>query len=277
MNKMRRGSLSNSSIFLVVCAAIFAIASFIFDQLVIQYEDKVRTQNSNYQSMIFDAINASELDLNLKNLGLLSHAKASGAEFQNQFLYKVSTLRFDDKYMKRTYSEAIKINNNYLKEQFETYKSIISIHYNRVMAENIMFQRLIESYSLEDFDEFKKHQLKINAIFNKVDHNKNQKFSDKTFLKTFLNEKKNYKTIWENINALVITYDKVREQLTKMELIAEKLYDEKIKEAEQISKKISKLKSTKNFFILFSVLFQILSLTALLILFRSIVDERLKD
>ena len=274
---MRRGSLSNSSIFLVVCAAIFAIASFIFDQLVIQYEDKVRTQNSNYQSMIFDAINASELDLNLKNLGLLSHAKASGAEFQNQFLYKVSTLRFDDKYMKRTYSEAIKINNNYLKEQFETYKSIISIHYNRVMAENIMFQRLIESYSLEDFDEFKKHQLKINAIFNKVDHNKNQKFSDKTFLKTFLNEKKNYKTIWENINALVITYDKVQEQLNKMELIAEKLYDEKIKEAEQISKKISKLKSTKNFFILFSVLFQILSLTALLILFRSIVDERLKD
>jgi hypothetical protein len=274
---MRRGSLSNFSIFLVVCAAFFAVVSFIFDQLVIQYEDEIRGKNSTYQSTIFESMYASELDLNLKNLQLISHSKSAKFQFKNRFLFNVSKLRFDDKYMNDLYSEAINIDKNYLNRQFETYKTILHTLYLKVMAENIMFQRLIESYSLKDYDYFKENQSKIDEIFNKVDHVKNQKFSDHTFLKKFLNEKKNYKIIWSNITDLIRVFNKVNNHLYEMELIVEKLYVEKIKEAEKLSQKISNLKSIKNFFILFSVLFQILSLTALLILFRNIVEKRLKD
>ena len=46
---MRRGKLNNISIKLVVLIAFFTLTSFVFDQLVIQTENKIRDVDFEYE------------------------------------------------------------------------------------------------------------------------------------------------------------------------------------------------------------------------------------
>ena len=59
---MRRGNLNKTSYILIVISAIFTIISYVADQLVVRYENKLRLNKFNYQN----------LDTEIKSLSLIS-------------------------------------------------------------------------------------------------------------------------------------------------------------------------------------------------------------
>ena len=64
---MRRGNLNKISYILIVVSAIFTIISYVADQLVIRYENKLRLNKFNYQN----------LDTEIKSLSMISKSLTS--------------------------------------------------------------------------------------------------------------------------------------------------------------------------------------------------------
>ena len=48
---MRRGKLNKRSILIIVIVALFTISSYVFDQLVIRNEDKIRNLNIKHENL----------------------------------------------------------------------------------------------------------------------------------------------------------------------------------------------------------------------------------
>ena len=287
---MRRNLNSGKFVYLILLVAFFTLASYLFDQLVIRKEDDLRNLKIKLSNTNITIDNISNVITELTSVQEFTSTsyvrlkRTSNYWFKNLLLINHDLIPVD---IKRdivsnfeSESDAIWM----IKTRFlELYKDIIWTHNSsRKNLENIyqwqqsLFPKYFESvdgitYSkFPDidfkiiFDEIKpllvnKNFLRYAEIVNKAD-----KFDEAYDNFTIQDWADFHKYTYNLINNLEYYYNIIDDDVKYLEELFKK--DENIRNS--LIEKITITNSRKNYFILSSIISQILSLLALLILFR---------
>jgi|TARA_Y100000294_G_C8554547_1_gene336650 hypothetical protein len=264
---MRRGQLSEKSVIFVIIAGFFALLSISLDQNVIQKEDTIRNIEISIQNK-HEEVN--ELDANyLSVIGIEDRANAltSYHSFYSTLYYKIY-LNLDDSDFKKHFNE-------YAKEYISAF-----INYDLVFViEDLSkLKEQIESMSFYYYEyQDKEIQNKVKSLFvyenplNKTILEKINNAKDLQYLNLPSEETYEiYRSLFHLNKQFAISIKKIidiRNYFFDKTEIAEK-------ELDLLLKKGKKNKIEKNFFILTSILAQILSLMMLLFLFRNIIKVK---
>ena len=294
---MRRGKISNKSVYCIIIASIFTLLSFFFDQQVIQTEDKVRDlkldmslKEKKYEdfSSAFRSI-LSFADIIKSNYAYYLHINSlpyralvrleTDPDFIKHFHIKKNiVMKFGPSGMKEYTTFRMK---NYI---MDNYTNIITGILD-IRASLIDTPMANLNYSNEDPTE-RKLEKKLSDLFLLGDN-----FVD--FGENFFKKGNNFKgSRTEFINHLEMDYytllyketTKLNEQLSIFgedlnsvgSLFQEKMdnFDSAI---EILIKDLKGKEIKKNYFILTSILCQILGLIAILLLFKNILIENSKE
>ena len=271
---MRRGKLSNKSIFYVILAGIFTLLSYFLDQQVIQKEDAIRDmalEIENQYQKIDDESGKFEAAMDLQTRVFFSSHQTSSFSTIN---YKTHLL-IDS--------------NNAVIQNF----NIDDI--KRIVRANLFLQYILtrssiqELWSAADKMNFTKSDYdneKIRTVINDLftfNDNFFEKYKIEYFNQSYINSVADnsilvpdtdgfMRLLYEETNKLnkkLFSYYEILEDLSdiylKQEELLEANYDSLILEQ-------GKIKIQKNYFILLSILFQILSLLSFLLLFRNFIN-----
>ena len=290
---MRRGKISNKSVYCIIIASILTLLSFFFDQQVIQTEDKVRDakldmslKEKKYEdfSSAFRSI-LSFADIIKSNYAYYVHI--------NSLPYKALVrLETDPDFIKHFYTKkniVMKLGPSGMKE-YTTWqmKNYIMDNYTNIITDILDIRAsLIDTpmanlnYSNEDPTE-RKLEKKLSDLFLLDDNFVN--FGENFFKK--MNDFKGSRI--QLINHLEMEYytllyketTKLNEQLSifgeDLNLVSG-LFNEKMdnfdSDIEILIKDLKGKEIKKNYFILTSILCQILGLIAILLLFKNILIE----
>lgn len=287
---MRRNLNSGKFVYLILLVAFFTLASYFFDQLVIRKEDNLRNLKIKLTNTNITIDNISNVISELTSVQEFTSTsyvrlkKTSNYWFKNLLLINHDSIPVD---IKRNIVSNFESESDaiwMIKTRFlELYKDIIWTHNSsRKNLENIyqwqqsLFPKYFESvdgitYSkFPDidfsviFDEIKpllvnKNFLRYAEIVNKAD-----KFDEAYDNFTIQDWADFHKYTYNLINNLEFYYNIIADDIKYLEELFEK--DENIRNS--LIEKITTTNSRKNYFILSSIISQILSLLALLILFR---------
>ena len=287
---MRRNLNSGKFVYLILLVAFFTLASYFFDQLVIRKEDNLRNLKIKLTNTNITIDNISNVISELTSVQEFTSTsyvrlkKTSNYWFKNLLLINHDSIPVD---IKRNIVSNFESESDaiwMIKTRFlELYKDIIWTHNSsRKNLENIyqwqqsLFPKYFESvdgitYSkFPDidfsviFDEIKpllvnKNFLRYAEIVNKAD-----KFDEAYDNFTIQDWADFHKYTYNLINNLEYYYNIIVDDVKYLEELFEK--DENIRNS--LIEKITTTNSRKNYFILSSIISQILSLLALLILFR---------
>ena len=272
---MRRGKLNQKAILYIIFAAVFTLLSYFLDQQVIQKEDTTRKQEAETERLFreISSESANSNGLTFVNDGVLH--KSNYFNYFSTIYYKI-LLQVE--------------NNEKVKNSFNP-KSIYDFKwqmYSHFIALRETLQSLYYQFSLMPVFytgyENKEIKNKINNLY---------KFEDKFFEKNkerlfnvFSKDRGNIydkldnftKEDWKNIyketillnKTLFSYYNSAEEILDYIEKKREKL-ELDLEKSIEIHKR---QKVLKNYFILFSILFQILGLLAFLFLFKNFVKDK---
>jgi len=287
---MRRNLNSGKFVYLILLVAFFTLASYFFDQLVIRKEDNLRNLKIKLTNTNITIDNISNVIIELTSVQEFTSTsyvrlkKTSNYWFKNLLLINHDSIPADIKQdiMSNFESESTAI--WMIKTRFlELYQDCIWTHNSsKRNLENIyqwqqsLFPKYFESvdgitYSkFPDidfsviFDEIKpllvnKNFLRYAEIVNKAD-----KFDEAYDNFTIQDWADFHKYTYNLINNLEYYYNIIVDDVKYLEELFEK--DENIRNS--LIEKITTTNSRKNYFILSSIISQILSLLALLILFR---------
>ena len=294
---MRRGKISNKSVYCIIIASIFTLLSFFFDQQVIQTEDKVRDlkldmslKEKKYEdfSSAFRSI-LSFADIIKSNYAYYLHINSlpyralvrleTDPDFIKHFHIKKNiVMKFGPSRMKEYTTFRMK---NYI---MDNYTNIITGILD-IRASLIDTPMANLNYSNEDPTE-RKLEKKLSDLFLLGDN-----FVD--FGENFFNKMNDFKgSRIEFINHLEMDYytllyketTKLNEQLSifgeDLNLVSG-LFNEKMdnfdSDIEILIKDLKGKEIKKNYFILTSILCQILGLIAILLLFKNILIENSKE
>ena len=287
---MRRNLNSGKFVYLILLVAFFTLASYLFDQLVIRKEDDLRNLKIKLSNTNITIDNISNVIIELTSVQEFSSTsyvrlkRTSNYWFKNLLLINHDLIPVD---IKRdivsnfeSESDAIWM----IKTRFlELYKDIIWTHNSsRKNLENIyqwqqsLFPKYFESVDDITYSKFPDIDFKI--IFDEIKYllvNKNfQRYAEILYEEDKFDEAYDNFTIqdWADfhkytynlINNLEYYYNIITDDIKYLDKLLEK--DENIRNS--LIEKISTTNSRKNYFILSSIISQILSLLALLILFR---------
>ena len=287
---MRRNLNSGKFVYLILLVAFFTLASYFFDQLVIRKEDNLRNLKIKLTNTNITIDNISNVIIELTSVqeftstSYIRLKKTSNYWFKNLLLINHDSIPVD---IKRNIVSNFESESDaiwMIKTRFlELYKDIIWTHNSsRKNLENIyqwqqsLFPKYFESvdgitYSkFPDidfsviFDEIKpllvnKNFLRYAEIVNKAD-----KFDEAYDNFTIQDWADFHKYTYNLINNLEYYYNIIVDDVKYLEELFKK--DENIRNS--LIEKITTTNSRKNYFILSSIISQILSLLALLILFR---------
>ena len=287
---MRRNLNSGKFVYLILLVAFFTLASYFFDQLVIRKEDNLRNLKIKLTNTNITIDNISNVIIELTSVQEFTSTsyvrlkKTSNYWFKNLLLINHDSIPVD---IKRNIVSNFESESDaiwMIKTRFlELYKDIIWTHNSsRKNLENIyqwqqsLFPKYFESvdgitYSkFPDidfsviFDEIKpllvnKNFLRYAEIVNKAD-----KFDEAYDNFTIQDWADVHKYSYNLINNLEFYYNIIADDIKYLEELFEK--EENLRNS--LIEKITTTNSRKNYFILSSIISQILSLLALLILFR---------
>ena len=294
---MRRGKISNKSVYCIIIASIFTLLSFFFDQQVIQTEDKVRDLKldmSLKEKKYEDFSSAFRSILSFTNITKSNYAYYLHI---NSLPYRALVrLETDPDFIKHFYTKkniVMKLGPSGMKE-YTTFrmKNYIMDNYTNIITDILDIRAsLIDTpmanlnYSNEDPTE-RKLEKKLSDLFLLDDN-----FVD--FGENFFNKMNDFKgSKIQLINHLKMEYytllyketTKLNEQLS---IFGEDLYlvgglfQEKMDNfdsaIEILIKDLKGKEIKKNYFILTSILCQILGLIAILLLFKNILIENTKE
>ena len=277
---MRRGLLSNISLILVMIAGVFSLLSIFLDQQVIQKEDLSRNLEIEIQTKV-EKIN--ELNVNSMSILMLEDRVQSMTNyytFYSTIFYKIFLHLETDVNFRKNFNEYAK---SYM-TQF-IYTDIKDIIYDLSAVRNELITMSFYYYEFTD----KKLEKRIKKLLN----NKNNKSLIKDSF-DFIKSKESLLAKIENNNNFkddLLSSDEVYEiykslfQLNKQFAVAIKTLNDTSKYFDKTQELLEdeltlviinakKIKVWKNYFILLSILSQILSLMTLLFLFRNIIKER---
>ena len=272
---MRRGKLSNKSIFFIILAGFFTLGSYFLDQQVIQKEDKIRDQSLIIEKLYQEI---SQENANWVSTTMLSDRVL----FKSHQISSFSTIN---------YKIHLLISNQHkLKDSFDadglerTARASLYLQYIDLRDSMIGLRNSVDSlsFSQSDYDN-EEIRNKIINLFTWDDAfflENEKKYFNQEIIKsvsnnslTLDNEDNFMRLLYEEtnkLNEILFSNIEILEELADFyydqeELIQAK-YDTNI--LDQSTKKIQ-----KNYFILLSILFQILSLLSFLLLFRNFINN----
>jgi len=291
---MRRGKISNKSVYCIIIASIFTLLSFFFDQQVIQTEDKVRDlkldmslKEKKYEdfSSAFRSI-LSFADIIKSNYAYYLHINSlpyralvrleTDPDFIKHFHTKKSiVMKLGPSGMKKytIYQMRHFIINNYTniaKGMLDIRASLIdtpmaNLNYsNEDPIERILKKKLNDLFLLDDnFVDFGEN------FFNKMNDFKGSRIE-------FINhlEMDYYTLLYKETIKLNKQLSIFREDLNSVgNLFQEKMFNFD-SDIEILFKDLKGKEIKKNYFILTSILCQILGLIAILLLFKNILIQK---
>ena len=274
---MRRGKLNNISIKLVVLIAFFTLTSFVFDQLVIQTENKIRDVDFEYERNLNEYLRTKSVLFNVNDLVYRTRVKGENFIDRAEILEKaIYNIKFNKVYFENNFNDVFDSDLN---------QNLQTIFINRYKS---MYLEIFE----ESSDLFKLARgLPIRAMKEKIFLDENQKVVDSMWgLEKVLNsniefydtykfyEKKeivtfdDYLDLRSNLREFLNYYSNSSVHLIQINDIYGKYYNFFAAKSYEYLDKLNKNQNLKNFYILLSVLAQILSLFFLLVLFKTLLN-----
>ncbi len=293
---MRRGTLNKTSIILIFFVALSTILSFGFDQMVIRTEDKIRNLNIEYQNINNNLSKHETISETLDSISMGGGLNFTPIILRRNLLIKSYILNEIDRYdffnRKSNKINAQDLGRMMMKEILEVTDMTIEIRsqYEQLYIINEkIFEKVgkDEYHSLSDLFEadmnpFKKDKDKF---FNKnvLVYTKllgfNYHWIDKSYSDLQEYREKAIKEFrlrdWYDVYKYkMLLFKKIENDMKIMDELSELFILKSDELYKKSNEKLSELKSShikKNFYILTSIFFQIVSLLFLLLLFRSFI------
>lgn len=275
---MRRGKLNKSSYLLIIIAAIFTIFSYVFDQMVINFENKNRILLINYNNQKADIESYQSTVKQLDNLGfqmdtiLSFELKKRNFNFKNIYLIENDDNfknNFENFAIENIKARTIYSNQNFyidIFNKFYEYENIFKSEIFKIL--DINTKKLIDEIG-ESETLFKRN---INLFFIK-------NYSD--FENLFLKKDANELTLndWSDIRNYKLLYleksFRFNNELENIVLKIEEFIEDKELNLNIIFKERKEVNQMINYFILFGITSQILTLFFLLLLFRTLIISKI--
>ncbi len=295
---MRRGTLNKKSFILIFFVAFSTILSFGFDQMVIRTEDKIRNLNIEYQNINNSLSKYETISETLDSISLGGGLNFTPIILRRNLLIKSYILNETDTYnfLNRKSNEinAQDLGRMMMKEIMELSDMIIEIRsqyqqlyiineqiFNKIGKDK--YQSVTDLFKF-DMNPFKKDRdkfynknillytklLGFNYHWKGKSYSELQKYRDNAIKEFSLRE-------WYDIYKYkMLLFKKIENDMKIMDELSNLFVLKSDELLEKLNKKISELKSSnikKNFYILTSIFFQIVSLLFLLLLFRSFITK----
>ena len=295
---MRRGALNKTSLILIFFVAFSTILSFGFDQMVIRTEDKIRNLNIEYQNINNSLSKHETISETLDSISMGGGLNFTPILLRRNLLIKSYILNEVDTYnflnRKSIEVNAQDLGRMMMKEIIEITDMTIEIRSQYVQLYLIneeIFKKIGKDkypsmpYLFQaDLNPFKKDRDKF---FNKniIIYTKllgfDYHWEDKSYSELKEYREKAIKEFsmseWYDVYKYkMLLFKKIENDMKIMDELSDLFILKSDELLEKLNKKISELKSSnikKNFYILTSIFFQIVSLLFLLLLFRSFITR----
>lgn len=163
---MRRGKLNSISIKLVVLIAFFTLISFVFDQLVIQTENKIRDVDFEYERNFNEYLRAKGVLININDLVYRAAEKNENFIDRAEILEKaIYNIKFNKVYFENNFNDIFEsdLNTNLQTIFINRYKSM----YLEIFEESTDLFRLVRGLPIRSMEE-KKFSVSNQDVFNNM-------------------------------------------------------------------------------------------------------------
>ena len=286
---MRRGKLNKFSYILIIISAFFTVVAYVSDQLVIRYENNLRMENFNYQNLNTEIKNLESTLSTLNDLEIQSYSILINELTQRNFWIKnLFILESDKSYFKEIrknldvlIDDSFPVDNIKLRARLSTGNLITNIFNLNDAFLPIFKKKIFNDIDFFSADEFEK-KLSVNDLVNKhQDKFYRIKDFDDLLNSVFNNEK--YLDIelaywWDLRNFRLLFTENLYNEIKKLTPVNEyidKVLEDKILILDDIINKKNRINAYKNYFILTGIISQILTLFFLLLLFRSLIKQKI--
>ena len=269
---------------LIVFVGIFTVSSFIFDQMVIYSEDKIREKNFLYKRSFNNYLSSKTVMLNTRDLLTRIQVKKNFFEDRQAFLQDTILVLFNKNLMKTTFDESVSL------DFFKNLKTIFTSRYQTlgydILNECDLAYNFFKGVQVRNFDlSIHNNEKIITAIkgVNKINLENSLKthdhFTEKldkerekilsidhdiSNIDEFFNIRKKYT---ELLDYYFLHYGYI-EEINKAHGVTFEFY---FKEAGNFLNEKNSYERKRNYYILFGVLSQILSLFFLIFLFKTLM------
>ena len=285
---MRRGKLNKFSYLLIIISALFTVIAYVSDQLVIRYENNLRLNNFNYQNLNTEIKNIESVSSTLNDLEMQSYSILINELTQRNFWIKnLFIMESDKNYFKEIRKDldvlidgSFPVDNIKLRARISTKDLISNIINLRDSFLPIFDKKIFNDINFFSSDEFKK-KLSVIGLINK-NPNKFYRIKDlDDLLDSVFDEK--YLDIelaywWDLRNFRLLLTENLYNEIKKLTPVNEyidKVLEDKILVLDDIINKKNRINAYKNYFILTGIISQILTLFFLLLLFRSLIKQKI--
>ena len=285
---MRRGKLNKFSYLLIIISALFTVIAYVSDQLVIRYENNLRLNNFNYQNLNTEIKDIESVSSTLSDLEMQSYSILINELTQRNFWIKnLFIMESDKSYFKEIRKDldvlidgSFPVDNIKLRARISTTDLISNIINLRDSFLPIFDKKIFNDINFFSSDEFKK-KLSVIGLINK-NPNKFYRIKDlDDLLDSVFDEK--YLDIelaywWDLRNFRLLLTENLYNEIKKLTPVNEyidKVLEDKILVLDDIINKKNRINTYKNYFILTGIISQILTLFFLLLLFRSLIKQKI--
>ena len=283
---MRRGKLSKTSYLILLASAIFTILAYVSDQVVINKQNKSRILDLEYNKLITNISSLERFYSTISNIGFKKDSLISTELKKRNFFLKslslfnleeerdISMLREGGAAIHNIKIRAINSTRNLMYDI-----ATISLDYT-VALENEFFDQ-VDNFSREKFIDNLQKIINPEKLYNNnsdIFWNKDYKDFNKKLFTNGISKDYEIKDWLSFRNFKLLLLENFYKETEKMYLLEEYI-DEKIINNEEILSnillKIKQNNTIKNYFILTGIISQILTLFFLLLLFRSLIKQKI--
>ena len=285
---MRRGKLNKFSYLLIIISALFTVIAYVSDQLVIRYENNLRLNNFNYQNLNTEIKNIESVSSTLNDLEMQSYSILINELTQRNFWIKnLFIMESDKNYFKEIrkdldvlIDDSFPVDNIKYRARAST-RDLIANIFNLTDSFLLLFNdKIFNDIDFFSPDEFEKKLSVIGLVKKHPDKfYKIKDFDDlldSVFNKKFLDVELEYWWDLRNFRLLLPEnlYNEIK-KLTPVNEYIDKVLEDKILVLDDIINKKNRINAYKNYFILTGIISQILTLFFLLLLFRSLIKQKI--
>ena len=285
---MRRGKLNNLAYLLVIISAIFTIISYGADQMVIRSEDKVRTLNVKYNSLQAEISSKENLlstieNISIQNSALLVNLKQRNFWLKNILFQKIALKSIKESLLERKV-DLRNFKNNVLNNAWDYFYNVSDQSYH------IRIQYGVAKYAnpkiFDEIQYYQKNKKKIERLIYMTEENIFKENKLQFYQKSYKDYKKIYTLpeldvldlrMWDWIDLsrmTILNLEKVHimnKEFFEISEELEKIIEERNLDLDTLLRKIKNSNAIKNYYILGSIISQILTLLFLLILFKKMI------
>ena len=283
---MRRGKLNKTSYLILLASAIFTILAYVSDQVVINKQNKSRILDLEYNELVTNISSLERFNSTISNIGFKKDSLISTElKKRNFFLKSLSLFNLEEERDISMLREGGKAINNIKVRAINSTRNLmydigsISLDYT-IVLENEFFDQ-VDNFSKEKFIDNLKRIINPEKLYNNnldIFWNKDYKDFDKKLFTNGISKDYEIKDWLSFRNFKLLLIENFYKETEKMYLLEEYI-DEKIINNEEdlnnILLKIKKNNTIKNYFILTGIISQILTLFFLLLLFRSLIKQKI--